>query len=390
MFKRALFVLAVLATSCGDTGAVLSGVAPGPLLTPTPFPSPTPYDCGPLPAPKCEIMRRVERDHQDAIDRWQALAERSYAPIPGIPFVDSSPRPTFPPTTPSPSPEPALRPCAAADLAGALGGTNGAGGISMWAVNIASRSESACGLKGRPGIRILAGASLARASYADPDPNAGHLVVLTPGTGAPDSQHAVLGQAWTWVTWSRARSAVWSGASTLVLDLPGGGGALAIALPATASPPPTPVPSAECPSDAPYFPSVGAWEFQPRVSPPAESVSVPIITASANAPGVAVAAEIFVFQVTLTNPSADAIRFGECPNFRMWISTGTDGGVVTERHQLNCAAAPNLAPHSSRTFEMRITVPADWPVTRDGGFGWDLEAYAGAAIKLPLIIARRA
>ena len=260
----------------------------------------------------------------------------------------------------------------------------------MRAVLIANHGDSACGLKGRPGIRIFAGATLARASYADSDPKAGHLLVLTPGTGAPDSEHAVLGQAWTWVTWSRACTAVWSGASSLVLDLPGGGGAVAIALPATASPLPTPVPSAECPTDAPYLPSVGAWEFQPRVAPPADSVSAPVITASANAPGVAVAGEPFTFQVTLTNPSVDAIRFGECPNFRMWISTGTDGGVVTERHQLNCAATPNLAPHSSRTFDMRIPVPADWPVTRDGGFGWGLEGYAGAAIKLPLLIARRA
>jgi uncharacterized protein DUF4232 len=384
-----VLAVALLATACGDAGAALSGVAPGLLLTPTPFPSPTPYDCGQLPSPKCDVMRRVEEERREATERWRAQADRSYVPIPGIAFVDSSPRPTLPPTTPSPEPEPALRPCAATDLAGALGGTNGAGGISMWAVNIANRSESPCGLKGRPGIRILARASLAPASYADADPNAGHLVVLTPGTGAPDSQHAVLGQAWTWVLWSRACTAVWSGASTLVLDLPVGGGALAIALPATASPPPTPVPSAECPADAPYLPSVGAWEFQSRVSPAADSVSVPVITASANVPGFAVAGEILTFQVTLTNPSVDAIRFGECPNFRMWISTGTDGGVVTERHQLNCAVAPGLAPYSSRTFEMRIPVPADWPVTRDGGFGWGLEGYAGVAIKLPLIIARR-
>jgi hypothetical protein len=134
---------------------------------------------------------------------------------------------------------------------------------------------------------------------------------------------------------------------------------------------------------------VGAWEFQPRVAPSADSVSAPVITASANAPGVAIAGELFTFQVTLTNPSAEAIHFGECPNFRMWISTGTDGGVVTEWHQLNCGAAPGLAPRSSRTFDMRIPIPADWAVTRDGGFGWGLEGYAGVAIKLPLIIARR-
>src|SRR5205807_6865349 len=83
-------------------------------------PSPTPYDCGQLPAPKCEVMRRVEQDHRDAIDRWQALAERSYVPILGVTFVDSSPRTTLPPSTPSPSPEPSVRACAAADLVGAL------------------------------------------------------------------------------------------------------------------------------------------------------------------------------------------------------------------------------------------------------------------------------
>ena len=157
MLRAGLLAFILLVAACGDTGAALSGATRGPLVTPTPPPSPTPYDCGQLPAPKCEVMRRVEQDHRDAIDRWQALAERSYVPILGVTFVDSSPRTTLPPSTPSPSPEPSVRACAAADLVGALGGTNGAGGTSMQAVVVANRGESPCGLKGRPTVRILAG-----------------------------------------------------------------------------------------------------------------------------------------------------------------------------------------------------------------------------------------
>jgi hypothetical protein len=136
---------------------------------------------------------------------------------------------------------------------------------------------------------------------------------------------------------------------------------------------------------------VGAWEFQPRVdTPPANPVSLPRINAAANWPGIAVAGETFAFEVTLTNGEGEPIRFAECPNFRMWISAGLDRKIVDERHELNCAAAPQLPAGGSRTFEMRINVPADWPVSRAGSFGWGLEAYPGAVIKLPLIIARRA
>ena len=336
------------------------------------------------------VLSTVDFDADaDTLSQWQALAERSYVPILGVTFVDSSPRTTLPPSTPSPSPEPSVRACAAADLVGALGGTNGAGGTSMQAVVVANRGESPCGLKGRPAIRILVGTNLAPASYGDPDPAAGHLVVLAPSTGAPDASRAVPGQAWTWVTWGRGCTVVWAGASTLILDLPGGRGALDIALPATAAQA-TPVPSAECPKDAPYLPWVGAWEFQPRVMPSPDPVATPLITAVANAPGIAVAGEMFEFQVTLTNPTAADVRFAECPNFAMWITAGIDGEALTERHQLNCAHVPDLPAHVSRTFEMHIRVPSDWSVSRTGAFGWGLERYAGAAIKLPLIIARRA
>jgi hypothetical protein len=334
-------------------------------------------------------MRRVEDDQKQALNRWRAEVARTYDPLPAIPFVASTPRPT--PGPPTPTPEPAVRSCTASDLAAAENGTNGAGGTIMRAVVFANRSASPCGLKGRLGVHIFVNGRPAQASYADPDAGSSSLVVLSAGQDAPVTGAALRpGQAWTWITFSRSCSYLSALASEVALTLPTDGSIVRVALPARdlGGPMPTPIPTDRC-TDAPYFPYVGAWDIAPvlPIEKPAEAS--PALTVSVNSPGLAVAGEIYHFEVTLRNPSSEPFRFSQCPNYTMWASGGAEDRVVRARHVLRCETVPLLAPHATATFAMEVAIPADWPLTLDGGLGWNLEGYA-AGVKLSLGVARRA
>lgn len=377
----------LLAAACGSTA---SAIAPPGLISPTPWPaaSASPFDCTNLPREKCDIERRIESERRQAQDSWRAQVARTYVPSQGVPFVASTPRPTAAP--PTPTPDPAVRRCSADDLLGVVNGSNGAGGTALRPVVLANRSGTPCGLKGRPGVRLLIDGRLADASYVEADPNAGELVVLAPGMGPPRTAPSPRpGQAWTSIAFSRSCTFHWRAEGTLRLLLPDGS-ALEIEMPAlqpAAGPAATPVPSDGC-LDSPYLPSIRAWNFAAAVAPVTASRAFPALAASANAPGFAIAGETYRFQVVLTNVTDQAIRFAECPNYRMSIGDSS-GQFVQEQHELNCHRLLELPSRTSATFEMRITVPPDWAITRDGGLSWVLDDY-GAGLKLPLAIARRA
>ena len=197
------------------------------------------------------------------------------------------------------------------------------------------------------------------------------------------------GQAWTWVTFSRSCSYLSASASEVAFTLRDGS-IVRVALPARdlGGPMPTPIPTDRC-TDAPYFPYVGAWDIAPVLPIEMPAEAFPALTVSVRSPGMAVAGEMYRFEVTLTNPSSEPFRFSECPNYAMWASGGAEDRVVRARHALRCETVPLLASHGIATFAMELAIPGDWPATLDGGLGWNLEGYA-AGVKLSLGIARRA
>ena len=358
------------------------------LVTPTPRPaaSATPFDCADLPVEKCEIERRMRSEQQSARDRWNAQAFRSYDPLPAIPFVASTPQPTARPATPTP--EPSIRQCTALDLAGAYSGDNGAGGVTLRVVLIANTSATACGIRGKPSVRVLLANRSAEAEYADFAD--GPLAILPAGVQQPrPGEQPKPGQLWLTVGISRSCSFVSSRMSALLVILPGDGSMLRIDLPPRRSDQPaeSPIPSASC-SDAPYYPYIGTWALgvvEPPQPPALQSISE--LRVVANAPSIAVAGETLHFEVTISNESDTAVAFEQCPNYSVSIGGGGDRHAA-ERHVLNCASARELGPRLSTTFAMEVQVPGDWPVTLDGELSWSLDSYR-AGLKLPLGIARR-
>jgi hypothetical protein len=388
MQRRAMLLLIALAVAaCGATSSALSGSSSAPaLITPTPWPSSvaTPFACGELPPEKCAISRRYEDDERAAHASWSAQVFRSYAPIPAVPFVASTPRPKASP--PTPTPEASVRVCTASDLAGAYTVDNGAGGVFLRGVAIANTSATACGIRGKPSVRILLANRAAEATYAEATD--GPLAVLSPNGVRPVAgaapQPGVLSLV---VGISRSCSFAAAGMSALLVILPGDVSSFRIDLPMRnlGEPAPTPIPSANC-LDAPYFPQIGVWNIGVVVPSSGQSPALGV-RAVVNAPAIAVAGETLRFEVTLVNEGGDALGLEPCPSYTISIGVGADRGR-TERHMLNCAPVGQLAAHGSSTFAMEIAVPADWPVTLDGGLGWSLDGYA-AGVKLPLAIARR-
>jgi uncharacterized protein DUF4232 len=386
---RLLLAVSIAAVACGETSsAALSGQSSTPaLVTPTPWPSVavSPVACGDLPPEKCAISQRYDAEQRQARSSWSAQVLRSYSPIPAVPFVASTPRPTAPPATPTR--EPSVRQCSARDLVGAYSGDNGAGGTNLRVVAIANTSDTPCGIRGKPSVTILVANRLAEATYAQPAD--GPVAILPadverPTPGEPPRP----GQLWLTVGFSRSCSSVASWMSTLVVTMPGDGSTLRIDLPSRnlGQPASTPLPSASC-QDGPYFPQIGTWDLG-VVEPPVPPAPGLALRAVANAPGIAVAGEPFRFEVTITNESDSALTLEPCPNYSISIGGGEDRRR-NERHALDCASIGRLAPHGASTFAMEIGVPEDWPVTLDGSLIWVLESSA-AGLKLPLGIARRA
>lgn len=381
-----LLLIALTAIACGEASGALSGSGAPTLVTPTPWPSSSasPLACGDAPPEKCAIARRQYDEQQGARASSSAQVFRSYSPIPAVPFIASTPRPTLPPATPTP--EPPVRSCTASDLTGAYTGDNGAGGTFLRGVAIVNTSGTACGIRGTPSVRILLANRPAEATYAEPAD--GPLAVLPPNGARPVAgeppKPGVLSLV---VGISRSCSFSTGWMSSLLLILPGDGSAMRIDLPARNSggSSPTPIPSASC-LDAPYFPQIGVWGIGIVVQQ-APSASRLQMRAIVNAPGLAVAGETLRFEVVLENNNDTAVTLEPCPSYSMSISW--DEGYRSERHLLNCASSGPLAPHGSATFAMEIGVPADWPVTLNGGLTWFLEGYS-AGVKLPLGIARRA
>lgn len=64
------------------------------------------------------------------------------------------------------------------------------------------------------------------------------------------------------------------------------------------------------------------------------------------------------YVVTLTNPTASTITFGDCPAYQEGIK-GRPSSVHSFR--LNCDAVPGIAPHSSTRFAMQLPLPSRLP-----------------------------
>ena len=70
------------------------------------------------------------------------------------------------------------------------------------------------------------------------------------------------------------------------------------------------------------------------------------------APARARAGQVLTFTVVITNPTRAAIRLSPCPSYLVGISSAR-----LAAYRLNCAA-PVIAAHQSRVYDMRYAVPA--------------------------------
>lgn len=80
------------------------------------------------------------------------------------------------------------------------------------------------------------------------------------------------------------------------------------------------------------------------------------LDATASLPEEGTAGSELTYQIVLTNNSAQAVTFNDCPSYTEAV--GPDP-VAVERYQLNCADQRTIAPSDSVEYEMKVSIPAD-------------------------------
>jgi hypothetical protein len=96
---------------------------------------------------------------------------------------------------------------------------------------------------------------------------------------------------------------------------------------------------------------VSSFQRPPTGPPPPPPVDLSV---RYNLPPSARLGHDLLYSVTLTNASGHTITLNTCPGY----AEGLDGVGAQERHLLNCAPARFLQPGETRTFAMRLLVPA--------------------------------
>jgi hypothetical protein len=304
------------------------------------------------------------------------------------PGPSSSASPSLPPgvvawidATPVPSPTPSetstagLPVCSSDALelrfAGWGGMTGGAlsGGVVM---SEPDPSAARCLLSGVPAVSILDSHGRTMDVNIGPVPSPSSVaVVLEPGLPLPPEHEALLvGQAGFSVFWSNWCGPDAGSSGTLVVRLPDAGThRLAIGLEA---------PTCVSPGD-PSTMTVAPTEA-PEPSPPPWTD----LTASVDAPSVAIAGEPFRYFVTLRNGGDQPVALDPCTIYveRLW--SGNDL-VADPRYLLNCAAVSAIEPGASTTFEMILEIPADAP-PGPAILLWTTDGPGPAGPKLPITI----
>jgi hypothetical protein len=315
----------------------------------------------------------------------QHAATPSVSPLPTIPapahFVPWQPLPVGSGDVPTPTPypvPPGTPACRAAQLEGAQLGMGAAAGNEDMPIVLRNRGTTACVLQGFADLRLLdaRGQLLAEAVGTANrgtffDDSTVVAVLMQPGTPtlvptASASRHGYDGQAFMNVQWTDCSAPQ---AHAAAIDLPDAGGRVVMPFPVSAT------------QDAACFPGTHAnprltrGPFRPELS----DWMTDALDARIAAPSPVRAGSTVTYYVTLTNHAPLAYRFDPCPDF----GEGLDKAATIEL-RLNCAAASEIAPGSSETFEMRVDVPRSFSGTYQ--LTWNLlspgTAYASAPIEV--------
>jgi hypothetical protein len=219
-------------------------------------------------------------------------------------------------------------------------------------VQFTNRSTTTCVLVGYP---TLAGVTAT-----------GHVVPLDPQHGSyfgdpgPASNIAPGATAVVFVSWSDPDQTTLPTPlyRQLRIGLPGGGGV-------------------DVPDDG-LITSAGVWitafgvpalQQPPPPDPPASPLVASIDTPATVRPG-----ETLDYAVTLTNPTDAAYSLEPCPAYTEFVGSGTQTWVATvDNYYLNCDTVHEIAARTSVTYEMRLAVPNDQPLSSSPKFGWNLQ-----------------
>lgn len=292
-------------------------------------------------------------------------ARATYVPWAALPASGRSIRlaPDLSPSPPVPVPQ-GTPACRADQLDG--GGYEGGGltgGVVIKVVHLRNRTSAPCTLHGFPELVVLdaRGATLAKAiALGEPSmvPSAPSVAFLLlpgapplPRSGGPAAGWTTPGEALLDFDWIDCRQ---PRASTLELYLPDGGGRLLVDFPLVASK------SAGCYGEPPEpaGPALGGGPFVPsgvEWPPPPKYLSV---DATLTLPTLAQRGTTLVYYVTLSNNGAVDYTLDECPDYNEFV--GAKAAVAA--YQLNCAAAHDIPPGGSRTFQMQLALPASVPL----------------------------
>jgi hypothetical protein len=291
-----------------------------------------------------------------------APASESFAAI-TVPWVD---RPAPPYVDPSPSPLPTnARPCHAADLRVSLGD----GGVAMSNVKLpvlfTNKSATTCVLFGYP---TLAGIT-----------TSGRIVALHPQHGSyfgepgPASNIAPGATAVVFVGWLVPNTTAQPAPPyrQLRISLPAGG-AVDVAA------------SGLIASGGVWVTDFGVPALQPPPAPepPASPLVVRIDAPATMRPG-----ETLEYTVTLTNPTSMAYALQPCPSYTEFVGSGAQTWVATvDDYYLNCDTVHAVAAHSSVTYEMRLAVPSNQPLSNSPKFGWDFQGISAAGTSTQIAV----
>lgn len=268
-----------------------------------------------------------------------------------VPWIPDAvgPEPS-PPPTPAPIPID-LPKCSSADLAARVGRTGAASMHEGTDIVFTDHGSHPCALTGFPGAVHLydrSGAavneyqvSLTDGGYIPTETNGG--VALMPGTpdGAARSA-ATSGQAILVLKTLALMCGHATVASVRVVLADGGAFTLPIGF--------GPDTNGDCVSSG-----VDVSSFQMPGSPPPTPPSLSDLTVAYTVPTILHPGTTLSYTVTLTNVTGHELLFSPCPGYTEGLK---EFGSV-ERHLLNCAAAPSLAPGASRSYSMEVRVPVD-------------------------------
>lgn len=242
----------------------------------------------------------------------------------------------------------------------------GSGGTGT--ITLSNKGSRACRLTGRPAVAIVGAADAPRqrqvnlppapATFPDVVPPASALLALPPGDSATLSVQ--------WSNWCPPHASPGKRVvppRAVRVTLPGGRGSVDVDYNA--------VPDCVRPAE----PSkIGVTPFAPAPLPPAPPWTTANVTATIQPADqglrqvAARRGEIARYRVTLHNNSAYPVPFTGCPLF----VEAVEPAGTPQAYRLNCSGVAALAPKASRTFEMRVVVPADAPLGSNGLL-WELD-----------------